>query len=108
MPMSFPWASTKGPPENPGFSLASVAMMFSMAIPRNPRIVASGVVMIPVVAVGCLRLKGFASAIMNWPVFRVELSPNSIGRKSSELTFRRAISLKTSTPTTLASMVFSP
>ena len=102
MPITLPAASTKGPPEKPGFSLASVAIAFSMAVPCMCLSEASGFVIMPVVAVGVCLLNGLASAIINCPVFSLAESPSSIGLKLPWLVFSSAMSLYGSVPITVA------
>src|SRR5439155_1122803 len=65
-PTTWPRKSTSGPPEFPGFSAASVWMMFSISRPVCARRVRPSALTTPVVTVAW-NPSGFPMAITSWP-----------------------------------------
>jgi len=73
-PINSPELFSKGPPELPGFSPASVWMMSSKILPLGALMVRPSELMIPAVRVLCRR-NGFPMARTFCPTFRLPLSP---------------------------------
>src|SRR6059058_389019 len=100
IPTTRPSWSTSGPPELPGLIDASVWMKSSYGpAPRNLPLALT----MPAVAV-CVSPNGFPIATTQSPTLRASESPNgSVGSGRGALTWRTAISVLSSLPTTLAS-----
>src|SRR5437867_371948 len=102
IPIIFPEASTSGPPEYPGLSLASVITASSTTTPHHPGMVLLGFVTIPEVMFTLLPSE-FASARTNCPDFSGWESPSSIGFNPVASTFSNATSDVGSRPIIFAS-----